>query len=376
MTSPAIGDGRTYQTLDDLSLRSVAERDPRAFLGHPGPVTIDEVQLAPGLLRELKLMTDRNRVPGRFLLTGSADLDHCADLSSVLAGRVGVLRLPPITRSEETGSEGWKDFLRAESIEDLDRLFSGLVAAPFDMKRLLTGGFPLSLQASSNRARSLWMDSFRMTYLERDLRRISDIGNLADFDRLMRLSAAVSSGLLNQAHLARDAGMSPATTGRHLSVLEASLLIHRLPPYFANVGKRLVKSPKLFWTDTGLCSHLLGLSDLAHLESDPLLRGKLFETFVMMELEALLPLAFASARLFHLRSHDHLEIDGVIDTGRKKWLIEVKSGRTVTADDATPIERWLSLKPDHGPGVVLYGGGEYRILSRNVRAIPVSALFG
>lgn len=376
VTSPAIGEGRTYQTLDDLSLRSVAERDPRAFLDHPGPVTIDEVQLAPGLLRELKLMTDRKRIPGRFLLTGSADLDHCADLSSVLAGRVGVLRLPPITRSEETGAEGWKDFLRAESVEDLDRLFSGLVAAPFEMKRLLTGGFPLSLQASSNRARSLWMDSFRMTYLERDLRRISDIGNLADFDRLMRLSAAVSSGLLNQAHLARDAGMSPATTGRHLSVLEASLLIHRLPPYFTNVGKRLVKSPKLFWTDTGLCSHLLGLSDLAHLESDPLLRGKLFETFVMMELQALLPLAFTSARLFHLRSHDHLEVDAVIDTGRKKWLIEVKSGRTVTADDATPIERWLSLKPDHGPGVVLYGGGEYRILSRNVRAIPVSALFG
>jgi predicted AAA+ superfamily ATPase len=220
------------------------------------------------------------------------------------------------------------------------------------------------------------MDSFRMTYLERDLRRISDIGNLADFDRLMRLSAATSSSVLNQAHLARDAGMSPATTGRHLSVLEASFLIHKLPPYFTNVGKRLVKSPKLFWTDTGLCSHLLGLSDLAHVESDPLLRGKLFETFVMMELQALLPLALTSARLFHLRSHDHLEIDGVIDKGRKKWLIEVKSGRTVSTDDAAPMERWLSLKPDHGPGAVLYGGNEYRILSRNVRAIPVSALFG
>ena len=376
VTSALIGKDRTYQTLDDLSLRSVAERDPQAFLDHPGPVTIDVVQLAPGLLRQVKLLTDRERVPGRFLLTGSADLDHCADLSAVLAGRVGVLRLPPITRAEETGTQQWRDLLRCETVEDLDDTFAGQTAAPFDPARLLRGGFPLSIQASSDRARALWMNSFRMTYLERDLRRISDIGNLADFDRLMRLSAAVSSGLLNQAHLARDAGLSPATAGRHLSVLEASLLIHRLPPYFTNVGKRLVKSPKLFWTDTGLCAHLLGLSHTSDLAAEPLLRGKLFETFVMMEIRALLPLVLPSARLFHLRTHDQLEIDGLIDTGRKKLLFEVKAGRTVTADDAAPIERWLALKPDHGPGLVLYGGEEYRILSRNVRAVPVSLLFG
>ena len=376
VTSPLIGKGRTYLTLDDLSLRSVAERDPRAFLHHSGPITIDEVQLAPGLLRELKWMTDRDRIPGRFLLTGSADLDHCADLSSVLAGRVGVLRLPPITRAEETGTERWRDLFRCETLEDLDGLFTGQTAPPFESARLLRGGFPLSLQASSDRARALWMDSFRMTYLERDLHRISDIGNLADFDRLMRLSAAVTSGLLNQAHLARDAGLSPATAGRHLSVLEASLLIHRLPPYFTNVGKRLVKSPKLFWTDTGLCAHLLGVSHSSELDVEPLLRGKLFETFVMMEIRALLPLVLPSARLFHLRTHDQLEIDGLIETGRKKLLFEVKSGRTVTADDAAPIERWLTLKPDHGPGLVLYAGEEYRILSRNVRALPVSMLFG
>lgn len=376
VTSPAIGEGRTYQTLDNLSLRSVAERDPRAFLDHPGPVTIDEVQLAPGLLRELKLMTDRKRIPGRFLLTGSADLDHCADLSSVLAGRVGMLRLPPITRSEETGTERWRELLGCETVEDLDDRFAGETAAPFDPARLLRGGFPPGLQAASDRARALWMDSFRMTYLERDLRRISDIGNLADFDRLMRLSAGISSGLLNQAHLARDAGLSPATAGRHLSVLEASLLIHRLPPYFTNVGKRLVKSPKLFWTDTGLCAHLLGLSRASDLEAEPLMRGKLFETFVMMEIRALLPLVLPSARLFHLRTHDQLEIDGLIDTGRKKLLFEMKSGRTVAADDALPIERWLTLKPDHGPGLVLYAGEEYRILSPRVRAVPVSLLFG
>jgi uncharacterized protein len=179
------------------------------------------------------------------------------------------------------------------------------------------------------------MESFRMTYLERDLRRISDIGSLAEFNLLMQMTAGITGCLLNQASLARDVGMSTATAGRHLSILEASLLIHRLPPYFANVGKRLVKSPKLYWTDTGLCAHLLGVNGVAGLDNPGgQLRGRLFETFVITEVLALLPLANPAARLFHLRTHDHLEVDGVIEQGPRKLLFEVKTSRTVTAADA------------------------------------------
>ena len=374
-TSPGLA-GREYLTLDNIAERSLAEADPKAFLERPGPVTIDEVQLAPGLLREIKRQTDQNRVPGRFLLTGSADLDHCAELSHVLAGRVGVVALPPITRSEERGCRAWKHWLDAGSADELDQAFSAIRAAPFDWDRLLRGGFPPAMMAGSARERSLWMESFRMTYLERDLRRISDVGNLADFNRLMVLSAAATGTIPNQANLARDAGLSPATAGRLLSVLAASLLLRRIPPYFAHIGKRMVKSPKLYWNDTGLCAHLMGLIEPTALDRDPLVRGRLFETFVMMEVEALLPLLDAPARLFHVRTHDQLEVDGLIESGRRKILLEIKAGKTVTADDAAPIERWIALNPGHGPGVVVHAGSEYHKLSTHVRAIPASMLFG
>lgn len=376
VTDEEIATGREYLTLDDIGLRSVAEADPAAFLERSAPVTIDEVQLVPDLLREIKRRTDRKREPGRYLLTGSSDLDHCADLSSVLAGRVGVLQLPPITWAEENRATGWKRLLEAGSVKELDERFSGRRGKPFDFERLLRGGFPLSLAASDARARSLWMESFRMTYLERDLRRISDIGNLAEFNRLMNLTAAATGSLANQAAMARDAGLSPATAGRYLSILEASLLVMKLPPYFANVGKRMVKSPKLVWTDTGLVSHLVGLGALSDLDANSgFFKGRLFETFVINELTALLPLVRTIGKLFHLRTHDHLEVDCVLEIGRHKLLVETKASRSVSASDGAAIERWLGLRPERSFGVVLYAGESYVPLSTNVRAIPVGSVF-
>lgn len=370
-----IARGRHYRTLDDVGAYSVAQADPKSFLEGDLPLSIDEVQLAPALLREIKRRVDRNRTPGRFLLTGSADLDHCADISSVLAGRVGILRLPPIVMAEEHGAAGWRGWMRAANVKDLDRAFAGKKYRLLPLERLLSGGFPDSLLAKSARRRMLWMDSFRTTYLERDLRRISDIGNLGEFARLMNLSAAATGGLLNQAHLARDAGMSPATAGRHLSILEASFLITRLPPFFANIGKRMVKAPKLYWNDVGLASYLCGLSSVASLRESAM-RGRLVETLLMMEIQALLPVAEEPAQLFHVRSHDGLEVDGLLAIGRRHLPVEIKASQTVTASDAAAIERWIALNPKHGPGVVLHLGEEFLTLSRNVRAIPATALFG
>ena len=372
---PPISKGRRYLTLDDVSLYSVAQADPKTFLESDVPLSIDEVQLAPALLREIKLRVDRNREPGRYLLTGSADLDHCADISSVLAGRVGILRLPPITMAEEYEAAGWQDWMQAASVKSLDSVFGGKKFQPPPVERILSGGFPDSLLAPTARQRMLWMDSFRTTYLERDLRRISDIGNLGEFARLMNLSAAATGGLLNQAHLARDAGMSPATAGRHLSILEASFLITRLPPFFANVGKRMVKAPKLYWNDVGLAAHLCGISSMDALRASPL-PGRFVETLLMMEIQALLPLAETPAKLFHVRTHDGLEVDGLVEIGQRHLPFEIKASRTVTASDAAPIEKWISLNPTHGPGIILYMGDQLLSLSQNVRAVPCSALFG
>ncbi len=372
---PGIADGRHYLTLDDIGAYSVAQADPKGFLDVNMPLSIDEVQLVPALLREIKLRVDRKREPGRFLLTGSADLDHCADISSVLAGRVGILRLPPITMSEEYGATDWQEWMKADSAKALDRVFSRKQYPSLDLGRIISGGYPGSLLENSHRRRMLWMESFRTTYLERDLRRISDIGNLGEFARLMNLCAAATGSLLNQAHLARDAGMSSATAGRHLSILEASFLITRIPPFFVNIGKRMVKTPKLYWNDVGLASHLLGISSIDALRQSVMF-GRLVETLVMMEILTLLPLTEEPARLFHVRTHDGLEVDGLLEIGQRHLPFEIKASQTVTASDATPIKRWMDLNPTHGPGIVIYLGKEYLNLSTNVRAVPVSALFG
>lgn len=372
---PEIGPDRRYVTLDDPTMRSVAQEDPEALLDTAGPLTIDEVQLAPGLLRPIKRRIDADRRPGQYLLTGSAELNDCANLAGVLAGRVGVLRLPPVTWSEERKAKGlfWKSWLTATTSGDLVDALKDAAMPPFPWSRLLTGGFPLSLTAPSETARHLWLESFRTTYLERDLRRVSDIAHLADFIRLMELTAANTGALINQASLARDAGLATATAGRYLSILEQTLLIHRIAPFFVNIGKRLVKSPKLLWADTGLACHLLGIHSVPMLQADRL-AGRLFETFLLNEIQALLPIHAPTGRLFFVRSHDGLEIDGLLQIGRKTLPFEVKSGRTVTIEDALPLSRWLDLNPTHGPGIVFYLGRETKPLAKNVGAVPVSAL--
>ena len=371
---PAIGQGRRYVTLDDLSVRATAEEDPEALLEWSGALTIDEVQLAPGLLRGIKRRVDQVRSPGRYLLTGSADLNTCADLSHVLAGRVGVLRLPPITCFEQNGKTGggacplWAAFLR-EGPAACERSFC---PGTFSWDRILSGGFPLSLTAGSWRERMLWFESFRSTYLERDLRRISDVAHLLSFARLMELSATRTGQVLNQAGLGRDAGVNAATTGRYLSLLEASFLIHRLQPYYENIGKRLVKSPKLYWEDTGLASHLLGLDPASFPRSHPY-AGALFETVVIQEVRSLLPVFAPRGRLHYLRTHDGLEVDGLIQEGQRLVPFEVKASTTVGPRDARAIAKWLALTGSKEKGMVIFAGKQPAPLAANVWAVPLLA---
>lgn len=371
--SEPIGRNRRYITLDDLASRALAERDPLALLEQAGPVTIDEIQLVPELLRGVKQQVDRDRSAGRYLITGSADLNHCADLSGVLAGRVGILPLPPITCFEERGMPGtplWAHFLQQGTIDTA--VSARIHPESFNWNRIVTGGFPLSLTAKNDSQRTLWLEAFRSTYLERDLRRISDIGHLAEFARLMELSAARTAQLLNQAELARDAGLSPATAGRYLSILEASFLIHRQAPYYENIGKRLVKSAKLYWNDTGLVCHLLGIHSSDYLVTNRM-KGPLFETFAFGEIQALLPLYMPQARLYYLRTHDGLEIDGLIQQGSTLIPFEIKAAQTVTAEDARPLRRWMALSGRDGIGFVLYAGNRVQLIDRGVWAIPIHA---
>jgi len=367
---------RKYRTLDDFDTLGLAEKDPRTLLGGDGAITVDEVQRCPTLLRMVKAEVDRNRQPGRFLLTGSADLNLTADLASELAGRVGVLTLPPLTWREletQLDSPVWLNWLEVPRVEDVEADFRETVPKIPDTEAIFMGGYPLSATASSSQVRRDWFAAYRFTYLERDVRQISQVGNLADFARFFQAVAVRSSQLLNIAALARDVGLKAATAGRHLSVLEASFQIARVAPWFSNLGKRLVKSPKVYWRDTGLLGHLLGLEHWPDARQQAL-AGALFETFVMMEIAKQVEVFRPDARLHFIRSHDGLEVDGLLVRGVKQLPFEIKASGTVRTEDAAPLEKYLDLSAAAPFGVVFYRGSDCRRLSRRVLAIPQTAL--
>ncbi len=374
-TGPELAE-RHYVTLDDFEVLGVAEKDPRVLLAGQGRITVDEVQRCPGLLRAIKAEVDCHREPGRFLLTGSCDLTMTANLAGELAGRVGVLTLPPFTWRELEGRlapPAWLKWIDTPRIEDIEAEWP--VAAPMhpDLEVMHMGGYPLSVTATDERARRDWFAAYRFTYLERDVRQILNVGSLSDFARLFQTVAGRSSKLANVAALARDVGLKAVTAGRYLSVLEASFQILRLAPWFANIGKRLVKTPKFYWQDVGLLAHLLGLENW-EAAVDQSFAGPLFETFMMMEIAKQVDVFAPDMRLYFVRSHDGLEVDGLLVRGLKQLPFEIKVSTTVRVEDAKPLEDYMDRSGTSALGLVFYRGRECRRLSRRVLAVPQTAV--
>ena len=270
------GEARTYLTLDDYSVLDQARRAPDALLARgafsssfsdsfdkSGRVTLDEIQREPDLLLAIKRAVDANRKPGRFLLTGSANLDLMRGVSETLAGRAVYVTLWPMTRREAEGEgrAGSWDVLLDESPARWLEAFAD--AAPTTRSKwqelALRGGYPFpALHLGTSSDREAWFEGYLQTYLERDLRQLAAIDNLVAFQRLVRAVAHRSGGLMNQARLARDAGLPPTTAQRYLHLLETSYQLLRVEPYTVNRNKRLVKSPKLYWCDPGLALYLAG----------------------------------------------------------------------------------------------------------------------
>jgi len=371
-----VGANREYFSLDDFDTLGLAQKDPNALLSAGKAVTIDEIQRCPDLLRIIKAAVDKNRRSGRFLITGSADLNLVANLASELAGRVGVLSLPPLSWRELEGRlmpPVWLSWVNELGIDGIEKAGKTMVPKVSDVDALLSGGYPLAVTAAGVEARRDWFAAFRFTYLERDVRQISNIGNLADFSRLFQTMASRSSQLLNIASLARDVGLNVATAGRYLSLLEASFQIKRLEPWFSNMGKRLVKSPKVYWSDTGLLAHLLGLDTWIDITAHGV-SGALIETFAMMEISKHVELFEPSMRLHFVRSHDGLEVDGLLVKGVKQLPFEIKASSTVRVDDARNLEKYMELSGSATAGIVFYRGSECRRLGRRVLAVPLTAL--
>jgi len=273
-----------YVTLDQRTTLDAALLDPDGFVRELGtPVVIDEIQRAPDLLRALKLQIDRDRKPGRYLLTGSANLLGLDAIPETLAGRMAVHRLHPFSFSESLGQgrPPLTDLLFTS--ESAGRLVESLEASEVEPARLersiLTGGYPTPALMDDDAVRAIWFDSFRQTYIDRDLRELARISNLPEFGRLMTTLANRTAQMLNASELSRDIGMPTTTLRRYLNLLQLTFQVDLLPPFTANRTKRLVKTPKAYFSDTGIAAHLGALSSWADVERRQLV-GPLLETWV------------------------------------------------------------------------------------------------
>jgi len=366
----SLNPSRAYFTLDDVGVLDQAERQPDSLL-RSRPVTLDEVQRTPPLLLAVKRAVDEERRAGDFLLTGSANLLLMHRVADTLAGRAIYLELPPFCPAE------WQQ--RKTALQPLDRLF----APDFDIREwpaetgdwpawLLRGGYPPALAIASDSDRSLWFSAYIQTYLERDLRQLSAVSSLSDFQRVMALAAHRTGRLLNQADVARDAALTHPTTHRYLNLLETGCLVTRIRPYATNPNLALVKTPKLLWTDCGLAAALAGIKTPAEATARPdsgfWLEQALYQT--LQTWRALDPL---QRRLHFWRDRPGHEVDFILEQNGKLVALEIKSGSTVTSSDASGIRAFrdsLNKTQILVRSVVLHAGREGRPLDTGILALP------
>jgi predicted AAA+ superfamily ATPase len=357
---------RRYASLDDLDVLDAARRDPEALVGGSGAVTLDEVQREPGLLAAVKRAIDRDRKPGRFLLTGSANLLLMRQVSESLAGRASYLTLWPMTRREQRG-EGrggrWEELQAARDEQWHDLLAGGDTEAEDWRVLARRGGYPTpALHLKDSKERAIWFDGYVRTYLERDLQDLAAISALPDFRRLMRAACLRLGQLVNQTELGRDVSLPQATVHRWLNLLETAYLLVRLPAYAANRTKRLIKAPKLYWGDTGVALHLGN-------QEEPM--GPHLENLVLHDLLAWRDARLERAEIVYWRTASGEEVDFVIETGGKLLPIEVKSGARPRLSDAM---RLRSFRKEYGKkaraGLLLHTGGMLEWLAPDVLAAP------
>lgn len=366
--------GHAYLSFDDETTRAAAEADPVGFVDRlPQRVILDEVQRVPTLFDTLKHAVDHRRTPGRFLLTGSANVLLLPRLADSMAGRMSVLRLHPLAQCELAGQTG----------TFLDRLF----AADFKARRsqrlggrlvdaVVAGGYPAALARTSARRRVAWYRDYIEALVQRDVRDISHIHSLEALPRLLKAAAAQTAQLFNASDLAAPFQLSRPTIADYVTLLERVFLLERLPPWYSNRISRLVKTPKLHLGDTGLACALLGV-DAAALADDRALFGHLLETFVFQELRRQESGGDTGMAFFHYRDREGVEVDVVIECGARALAgVEVKAAASVTERDFRGLAK---LRDATGKrfmaGVVLYDGEAALGFGDRLFAVPIRALW-
>ncbi len=340
---------KPYVNLEGIEERIYAASDPKGFLARfPDGAVLDEIQRVPDLLSYIQVIVDEHPRTGRFIITGSHNFELMNSINQSLAGRTALVHLLPFSLSE---------MFRGEKPKSLTTL-------------LYTGGFPRIYNEKLNPTEAF--SFYLSTYIERDLRSLIHIQDLSRFEIFLKLCATRSAQVLNLSSLGNDCGVNHNTIKNWLSILEASYIIKLLHPYYVNQGKRLIKSPKLYFLDTGLASFLLGIQNEGHLDSHPL-RGALFETLVVSEL---LKKRFNHGKtdnLFFLRDSKGHEVDILLDYGSFIDLLEVKLSNTLNREMFKGIHHYRNLYPGTRKCILIYGGDQSR-KQYNVQTVPWSQL--
>ena len=359
---------RLYLTLDDLETRERARMAAGDLVRSAPRLTLDEVQREPELLLAIKRAVDedRPRRTGRFVLTGSANLLLMHRVSETLAGRATYVNLWPLTRRERLGAGVpgiWTELLSAPVPEWID-LVESRSSAPADWRdEVRGGGYPVpGVELRSDDARSLWFDGYLRTYLERDLQAMAAIDNLVDFRRLMRAACLRLGTMVNQAELGRDTRIPRATVQRYLNLLETSFQLVRLEPYSVNRTKRLIKSPKLYWSDPALALWLSGsgTASEAHLEA-----------LVLLDLQVWRDSRIPAPEVLYWRTTTDLEVDFVVEDGGRLLPIEVKAAANPGYSDTRGLRAFREEYPERFiGGLLLHGGGRTQWMSERILAVP------
>jgi uncharacterized protein len=365
---------REFITMDDETLLASARGDPAGLVDRLDKATIDEIQRAPDLLRSIKRSVDEDRRPGRFLLTGSANLLVVPKVSESLAGRMEIVNLLPLSQAEIHRRK--PSFLRAA--------FNGKLGKPGDLltgrdleEAVLAGGYPEMLRRRQPGRRRAWARDYVGAIVRRDVRDIADIERLDRMPKLLRVLAQFSGQLCNFTQVGGHVGFDDKTTRKYIGILEQLYLVRRLEPWFRNRLSRLIKTPKLHFLDSGLLAALLGV-DLERLRKDRAIFGHLLETFVYAEVLKQISWFDNPCALYHYRDKDQDEVDLVVEKDNGSLVgIEVKGGATVTGADFKGLRKLASVSGgDFKMGIVFYDGKRAAPFGDRLFAVPISYLWG
>ncbi len=363
---------RKYVTLDDFAQLQAAREAPESFIKQQTPITIDEVQRCPELLFAIKRSVDQDRSPGRFLLSGSANFSLLKGISETLAGRAIYLTLSPFSLRELRRHSSKRPFL-LEFIKSpaLPASHSGTTSR-IEYADVLMGGMPpVCLKQSKDPL--LWFQGYEQTYLERDIRALSQVADLISFRNLFKLAAFRTGQILKISELARDAKLNVATTSRYLNLLETSFVVQRIFPYLGNRASRLIKSPKIYFSDSGLACYLTGVEDLDSTQNMAL-KGALIETFIAQNLMAILGAHMPRSRLYFWSIQGRHEVDFVIDIGHDVLAVEVKASTHWQARDLAGLRAFLKSTPHCRAAILAYNGTHSVRLGERLWALPLRLL--